>query len=231
MHISSEGTMSKPSLSLLISIALIILLVTPGLSQTRVGKFGVGVEGSMQYLLGGGSTNPVPGFGGGVNLSCSVMESFSVRTRFAVNQLGWKGGLNKEIYTDMMTLNLYLCGDLMPNSEFNIFPFIGGGAVFYDPKFDDGGRAPEPSWDIQYRAGLGLDYFLSEFWSISGTCEYVFTGTPYYAGSAAGIGSSSINPDKDSFLRISLQVRYYFFDQSFITELLKAQRDRSKRNR
>jgi hypothetical protein len=217
--------MSKPSFSFLISLILVIIFVTPGFSQTRVGKFGVGVEGSMQYLLGSGATNPSPGFGGGVNLSYSILESFSVRTKFGINQLSWKGGLSKDQTTDLMSLNLYFSGDLMPNSKFNVFPFVGGGLVFYDPKNGDGSRAGASSFDMQYSLGAGIDYFLNEFWSITGMGEYVFTGSRYFAGSPAA------NPNNDSFMRVSLQVRYYFFDQTFITKLLKTQRDKSKRGK
>jgi hypothetical protein len=74
--------------------------------------------------------------------------------------------------------------------------------------------------DIQYIGGLGFDYFPSEFWSITMMGEYVLTGSKYYNG--------PVSSDNDSFLRGSIQIRYYFFDESFIVKLLEAQRDRSK---
>jgi hypothetical protein len=186
----------------------------------------------MQYMLGAGATNPSAGFGGGLNLSYSVIESFSVRSKFGINQLSWKGGLSNSQITDLMTLNFYFCGDLMPNSDINVFPFLGGGLVFYDPKNDDGGRSTgTSSFDMQYSFGVGADYFLNEFWSITLMNEYVLTNSKYFAGSTAGVGHSSANVNNDSFMRVSLQVRYYFFDQTFITKLLKSQRDRSKRSK
>jgi hypothetical protein len=84
---------------------------------------------------------------------------------------------------------------------------------------------------MQYSLGAGIDYFLNEFWSITGMGEYVFTGSRYFAGSTAGVGPSAANINNDSFMRVSLQVRYYFFDQTFITKLLKTQRDKSKRGK
>ena len=218
--------MSKPSFTFLIALLLIIFLVTPGSAQTRVGKFGVGVDGSIQNLVGAGGTNPSPGIGYGVSLSYSVMEYFGIRSKLGINQLGWEGSLGSKQITDLMSLNFYLSADLMPNSEFNIFPFVGTGLAFYDPKNDDASRANKSSFDIHMIGGLGADYFLNEFWSLTVMGEYVFTNSAYYAGSVAGG-----NPDNDSFMRFSLQVRYYFFDQPFIIKLLDAQRERLKRSR
>jgi hypothetical protein len=223
--------MSKPSFSFFISLLLIFILVAPGLGQTRVGKFGVGIDGSMIYSLGEGATNPSPAFGGGVCMSYSIMEYFGMRAKFGTNQISWKGALSSDQITDLMTLSLYLNADLMPTNNFNIFPFIGGGLAFYDPKFDDGTRAGVSSFDTHFMFGAGADYFLDEFWSVTLMGEYVLTNSSYYAGSASGSGPSASNAGKDSFMRVSLQLRYYFFDQPFIKKLLEAQRERSKRSR
>jgi hypothetical protein len=219
--------MSKPSFSFFISLFLIFILVAPVLGQTRVGKLGVGVDGSLQTVLGAGSVSSSAGFGGGFNISCSLLEGLSLRSKFAINQLAWKYG-TKSITTDFMSLSMYLSGDLMPNSSFNVFPFVGGGLVFYDPRDSSGSRAyknntPVSSFDMQFGFGLGLEYFPNEFWSITLLPEYVMTGSPYYNG--------PMNASNDSFLRVSMQFRYYFFDQSFITKLLETQRSRSKRGK
>jgi hypothetical protein len=216
--------MSKPLISFYISIVLLFILIAPVAGQTRVGKVGVGVDGSMQTVLGAGSVSSSAGFGGGVNMSLSLMEGLSLRTKFAVNQLAWKAP-GKNITTDFISLSGYLSGDLMPNSNFNVFPFAGGGIAFYDPKDSTGGRAfvnniPVTSFDIQYGGGIGFEYFPNEFWSITLLPEYVLTNSKYYNGPT--------NTGNDSFLRVSLQVRYYFFDQSFITKLLEAHRARIK---
>ncbi len=222
--------MSRLSFNSSILFLLMITIVAPGFGQTRVGKFGIGVDGSMQYLLGAGATNPSAGFGGGFSFSGSLAEGLSVRSKFAMNQLKWKGATDAVQTTDLMTLSLYLSGDLMPNSSFNIFPFFGGGMVFYDPRNDLGATAYNAdgtavsSFDLNWGGGLGLEYFPNEFWSITLMGEYVMTGSSYYAGS-----SGLFNPSIDSYARLSLQFRYYFFDQGFITKLLQAQRDRLKR--
>ena len=214
--------MSKPSFSFFISLLLIFMLVAPAVGQTRVGKLGIGVDGSMQYILGAGAVKASPGFGGGVNMSLSLMEGLSLRSKFGVNQLSWKNDANKSITTDLMSFNGYLSIDLLPNSSFNVFPFAGGGLVFFDSKDPTTGvRASGiSSFDISYCGGLGFDYFPNEFWSITLLPEYVLTNSRYYNGPAS--------PDNDSYVRVSLQIRYYFFDESFITKLLEAHRARLK---
>ncbi|MCX6122905.1 MAG: hypothetical protein NTX44_14940 [Ignavibacteriales bacterium] len=225
--------MSKFSFSYFIILILILVMSIPGVSQTRVGKLGVGVDASIQYMLGAGATNPSPAVGGGVSLSYSVMQYFGLRGKFCYSPITWKGGTPTTFTTDMMSLNLYAGSDLMPNSTFNIFPFIGGGVAIFDPRDDNGKRAyvgaiPVSNFDFQMMGGLSIDYFFSEFWSASLMGEYVLTNSAYYAGSAGGIKNISNN---DSFMRASIQVRYYLFDSAFITKLLEAQRERSRRNK
>jgi hypothetical protein len=217
--------MSKSSFCCLISLLLIFILVVPGFGQTRVGKLGVGVDGSMQYVFGAGSVTTSPAIGYGLNMSYSMMEGLSLRSKIAVNQLSWETTpVKKSITTDLMSLSGYLSIDLMPNSSFNIFLLGGGALAFYDPKTAEGGReVGASSSDIHFIGGLGADLFLSEFWSITMMGEYVLTNSQYYNG--------PVNSSSDSFLRGSIQIRYYFFDQSFITKLLETQRERSNRNK
>jgi hypothetical protein len=185
-----------------------------------VGKLGVGVEGSGQYILGAGNVNTSPAVGYGLNMNYSMTEGLGIRSKFIYNQLSWKTTGGTSITTDLMSLNLYFSGDLMPNSAFNIFVLGGGGIAMYEPRAPDGSRTTLSSFDVHYIGGLGADYFLSEFWSITVMGEYVMTNARWYNGPAS--------PDNDSFLRGSIQIRYYFFDQSFIVKLLQAQRERSK---
>jgi hypothetical protein len=217
--------MSKPSFNILFSIVLILILVDSGFSQTRFGKLGFGVEGSMQYSLGAGTVTSSAGLGGGVNMSYSIIGGLSVRSKFVVNQLKWTNALSQTTTTDFVSLSGYLSGDLFPNSSVNIFLLGGGGLVFYDPKDVNGTRHPTSSFDINYIGGLGADFFPNEFWSISVVGEYVMTNSPYYNGNTG----ATVNTGNDSYIRGSLQFRYYFFDQLFVTQLLEAQRDRMRR--
>ena len=212
--------MSKSSFCCLISLLLVFILVVPGFGQTRAGKLGVGVDGSAQYIFGAGSVNTSPAIGYGLNMSYSMMEGLGIRSKFTYNQLSWKTSAGVSTTTDLMSLNFYLSGDLMPNSPFNIFVVGGGGFAFFDPKQADGSSVTRSNFDLHYIGGLGADYFLNEFWSITVMGEFVLTNSKWYNGPT--------NSDNDSFLRGSIQVRYYFFDQSFIVKLLEAQHDRSK---
>jgi hypothetical protein len=213
--------MSKSTISYLISLVLVFILVVPGFGQTRVGKLGVGLDGSMQYVFGGGSVNSSPAIGYGINMSYSIMEGLGIRSKFAWNELSWKPSSSGSSFTtDMTMLNLYVSGDLMPNSSFNIFLLGGLGYGSFEPRNENGSRMSISNVDIHFIGGIGADYFLSEFWSITMMGEYVLTGSKYYNGPASS--------DNDSFFRGSIQIRYYFFDQSFIVKLLEAQRERSK---
>jgi hypothetical protein len=212
--------MSKISFNGLIALFLVFLVVVPGFGQTRVGKLGVGVEGSGQYSLGGGNVNASPAMGFGLNMNYSLLEGLGIRSKFIYNQLSWKPTGGGTATTDLMSLNMYFSGDLMPNSSFNIFVLGGGGIAMYEPRTPDGSRANASTFDIHYIGGLGADIFLSEFFSVTLMGEYVMTNTKWYNG--------PVNSDNDSFLRGSIQLRYYFFDESFIVKLLQAQHDRSK---
>ena len=220
--------MSKSSFRFILSIVLILIFILPVVGQTRVGKFGVGVDGSMQYALGSTPITASPGIGYGVNLSYSIMEYLGLRAKFCANQLGWKTSNAygaKSISTDLTSLCVYVCSDLMPNDNFNIFPFAGGGLTLLDPRAEDGTRHfSSSSSDLNYSFGAGADYFINEFWSVTLMAEYVLTNNPHYVGNADASGKLS----NDSFMRASVQVRYYFFDSAFISKLLEAQRERSK---
>jgi hypothetical protein len=201
-------------------LLLVFILVIPGFGQTRVGKLGVGVEGSGQYIFGAGNVNTSPAVGFGLNMSYSIMEGLGIRSKMTYNQLSWKASTGASTTTELMSLNLYLSGDLMPNGPVNIFIFGGGGLASFEPRAESGSRMAISTIDLHYIGGLGVDYFLNEFWSVSVMGEYVLTGSRWYNG--------PLNSDNDSFLRGSVQLRYYFFDQSFIVKLLEAQRERSK---
>lgn len=217
--------MSKPSFSFLISLILIIILVVPGFGQTRVGKLGVGVEGCVQYGLGAGTIKSSAGLGGGINLSYSLLQGLGLRSKFVVNQLSWTSSLDKTTTTDIISLNGYLSADFLPNSSVNPFLLAGGAFVFYEAKNSDGSKRATSSFDINYIGGAGADIFPNEFWSITLMGEYVMTYSPYYYGNTGTV----VDGNNDSYIRGSLQIRYYFFDQLFVSKLLETQRDRIRR--
>jgi hypothetical protein len=230
-----EDTMRQHGLTAVFVLMCAVLLSTCVTGQTRSGKFGVGVDASGQYVLGAGSTTSGVGPGGGISLFYSPWEYIGLRSNLVYNQLSWtayNGGLTKSVTTDVMSENFYLSFDMAPNSSFNPFIFAGGGIALFDPKDENLGTrstlTPAPSnFDIHYGGGIGADYFFSEFWSVTLMGEYVLTGSKYYVGSNSASdfsGTTSNLTGNDSFARVSLQIRYYFFDETFITKLLKAVR-------
>jgi len=67
----------------------------------------------------------------------------------------------------------------------------------------------------------------TNFWSVTVKGEYVMTNSSWYDG---GTEPYSLSGGKNSdFLRVGLEVRYYFFDQSFIAKMLNAVKDRFKK--
>lgn len=199
-------------------LLLAIILTSTSFAQMRVGKLGIGAEGCLQYALGAGPVKSSAGFGGGINMSYSLLPGLGIRSKFVLNQIVWTNSNSLSTTTDFVSLNGYLSGDILPNSKINPFIFAGGGIVYYDPKNPDGNRRLTSSFDVNYMGGLGVDLFPNEFWSIGLMGEYVMTYSQYYNGPD--------NSNNDSFFRGSIQIRYYFFDQLFVTKLLDKQRDR-----
>jgi len=207
-------------------VAVCVLLVTAaGLSsgQLRSGKFGVGAAGSAYLFTGSDRPTKLTTYGGGISISYSPMEYVGIRSMWAYGQLGWKNAAGGQEYTDLFSGNFYLSLDMMPNSEFNPFLLAGAGYVLFVPRAADGTyyfSAKSSDTDLQYLLGGGVEYFPSEFISLTGQFEYAMTNLKTYAGYTAYEKSTN------SYMRVSLQVRYYFFDQDFITKLLEALKER-----
>ena len=126
--------------------------------------------------------------------------------------------------------NFYVSADLMPNSSFNPFLMAGAGIAIFEPTDStvqhNITNAHISSIDIHYIVGGGCDYFINEFWSVTAKGEYVMTHSSWYDG-----GPTDISKGKSAnFVRVGLEVRYYFFDQSFITKMLEAVKNRFKKN-
>ncbi|MBI4429702.1 MAG: outer membrane beta-barrel protein [Ignavibacteriales bacterium] len=203
-------------------VLLGILLVSFGQSQLRSGKFGIGLGGSGYILITDDkgtdlkTLEAAPKFGGGLGVSWSVMEHLGVRANFAGGQIGWKEN-GTDYISMLLSGNFYVSGDLLPHDTFNPFVFAGVGALYYDPRGPDLLTPSEDKIDIVYSGGVGFDFFLSEFMSVTASGEYVITNTDKLDGRKSG-GAN------DSFVRAGLEFRYYFFDQDFITKLLEAMR-------
>lgn len=205
-----------------IILLALALFATLTLAQTRSGKLGLGVAGNIDYFLGDGNSKAKLGGDGGASLFYSPTQYLGLRANFGLGKLRWQPiGLSKIVTTDYMYGAGYVSLDMAPTQSFNPFLFAGGAMVFYDPRKSDGTRRTGNTFDIHYGGGAGFDYFLNEFWSITVKGEYVLTGSKYYNGDDTN--------GADSFLRAGIELRYYFFDQNFVTRMLEAVKERYKK--
>ena len=208
------------------SIGLIITLLlgaSLAVGQMRSHKLGVGVNGAA-YLFTSDFPNTSVGGGGGISLSYSVFEHIGLRMMLGSGELKYSDAASHGYTTPMFSGNLYLSYDLIPHGNFNPFIFGGVGGIYFDPH-SDLGVYPTGGFDkidVNYLGGVGFDYFFSEFFSITVSGEAALTNTDWLDGLKAGAS-------KDAYDRVNVEFRYYFFDQDYITRLIKALQDRMKR--
>ena len=187
-------------------------------AQTRSGKFGIGLGADGTSFMGDASSASTLGYGGSLSLFYSLTPGLGLRSNAGVEQLGYNN--SRSVTSDLIYGDLCLSADFLPNGSVNPFVYIGGGLAMAD----SGGviGAGGVGLDTHLMGGIGMDCFLNEFWSITIKGEYVLTGSPRYTLPA-------ISGNSNSFARVGLELRYYFFDQSFITKMLEALKDRYKK--
>lgn len=200
---------------------------SPAWGQMRSGKLGVGASGSL-YLFNSNISDGLMKPGGGINLSYSATEYLGIRAMFGVGQIGWKTGTLSNT-TTLLSGNLYLSYDMIPHGTFNPFLFVGGGGSYFDPRSDlgpylGGNIASFDKITLQGSGGLGFDYFFSEFFSVTLSGEFVMTNTDKLDAQTVpkNVGNN------ESFSRVNLEFRYYFFDQDYVTKLIQALQERYK---
>jgi hypothetical protein len=213
----------KTTLSRLFVFCLLAGVALPASAQMRSNKFGVGAGGSY-YLVNVDYGSAEPSIGGSVDLSYSLMEYMSVRSSLGFGFLQAKSSTTgPTLNTAIMFGNLYLAADFIPHGAVNPFVFVGGSGMYIDAR-TGAGVALTGSETKQLKGtvigGVGVDLFVNEFLSFTISGEMGLPVTDKIDGLSTG--------EKDSFQRISLGVRYYFFDQEFITRMLKALEERYK---
>jgi hypothetical protein len=217
--------MSTRTLRYVQVVMLVLLVASLGTSQMRSGKFGVGLAGTASIPQFDASQSETK-FGGGLSLSYSMTEYIGLRSSFLMDQMQFTGStpsmLGNKYLMNVFSLNAYLSLDMMPSSSINPFIVGGVGRAYFDGKGIDGVLdVTGSSWDLHFLVGGGFDIFLNEFISATVMGEYVMTGSDWYDGLVAGTA-------KDSYARVGLQLRYYMFDQDFLTKMLEALKDRYK---
>ncbi len=194
----------------------VVLSSDAAVGQMRSGKFGLGAEGSLYLFVPHMSDNLMKP-GGGLTFSYSAMEYLGIRGMFGAGQLGWLDAAGTKNTTTLLSGNLYLSFDMIPHGTFNPFIFAGVGGMYFDPRSDEGvdiSTANIEKFDINYLGGVGFDIFFNEFVSMTVSGEYALANTDKLDMQTKG--------SKGSYSRVNLEFRYYFFDQEYITKLLKA---------
>jgi hypothetical protein len=124
--------------------------------------------------------------------------------------------------TNLLSGDLKASYDILPHSRVNPFLFVGAGALYFDPRRDYDAKylgTDISKIDVVYMGGAGLDFFLSEFFSITVSGDFVMTNTNKLDMKKSGTAN-------ESYSRANVEFRYYFFDQNYITKLLKALQER-----
>jgi opacity protein-like surface antigen len=215
------GFMNKPMISVFL-VLFSLLGHSSAVSQIRVGKLGIGARGEGYLFQAKSAQKTYNTFGGGLDVNYSLWENVGLRAAVGTGSLESKDSSNTINTTSLFYGNLFLSGDFMPHSSFNIFVFAGGGMYYADPRVKSTGVGRvKGGWKTSLSGGAGLDWFLSEFVSVTLAGEYVLGGSSVLDGVAGG-GS-------DSYQRITFGVRYYFFDEGFITKMLKALEERYRK--
>jgi hypothetical protein len=212
--------------TLYIVALLMMMCVSVASGQMRSGKLGIGLRGDgylfqSDYSLDKKKIEVSPG--GGIDVSYSFTENVGLRIAVGIGQLKFKDALSNGYTTTLGYGNLFLSGDFMPNSSINPFIFAGGGGIYYDPRRDfDGAALGKAGVKPSFSGGGGIDIFFNEFVSITLAGEYVLGNTDDLDGLEQGIAD-------DTYQRATISLRYYFFDQDFITKMLKALEERYRK--
>ncbi len=205
----------------------LLFFSTPSWAQMRSGKLGIGVSGSL-YLFNPNISDGLMKPGGGLTVSYSATEYLGIRAMFGVGQLGWKDAQTRSNTTTLASGQLCLSYDMIPHGTFNPFLFVGVGGGYFDPRRDFDGldlanSVPDMSkMEISGLGGIGFDYFFSEFISMTVSGQFAMTNTDKL-DMQKKLGTNS------SFSTVSLEFRYYFFDQDYVTKLIRALEDRYKK--
>lgn len=212
--------MTHTSRSTLVLLISVLFLGTVS-AQMRSGKLGVGAGGAY-YLFQSDRDKVKPSFGGALDVTYSMTEYVGLRVSVGGGQLQTESG-DSSFSTTLVHANLGLSLDLSPNGSVNPFLFVGASGQYADPRTGTGeaipGRGGKRSLLGNAVGGVGMDIFFSEFFSMTIAAEGSLPMTDRLDGLYEG-------SKKDMFQRISVGFRYYFFDQDFITRMLKALEER-----
>ncbi len=197
-------------------ILILFVLVQSGQAQVGRGKFGFGLSAGPALLQSDLKTNDV-GYGASADMSYGLGSGWGLLSSVGFESYSGKNNTDQVIYSNVFRGDLTVTLDFLPSKPFNPFIYAGGGAMFAFPRDANGTplyRMKRQLWDSYAVAGLGIDYFINEAWSLIVTAEGTATTTDLIDGISNG-------GRKDSFVRCSIGVRYYLFDRSTVEKIVK----------
>jgi len=218
----------------LFTLVIVGLFVPAADAQLRYGKLGIGAAGSLVLPMTLDFTESTGGLGGGLSVVYSPWENIALKALVGIGQVSYSipanSTVNGVLYTtktlsttNMAMVNGYVTANFMPNSTFNPFIGIGAGYVYVDARTDKGAGiqsvSPPNRYDFTLLGTGGFDIFFDEFFSVTASVDYGMMQIDALEGYTKG-------GNKDAYLRAGVELRYYFFDQGFLTRLLEALKKR-----
>jgi hypothetical protein len=163
-------------------------------------------------------TNEVS-YGASVDLSYALENNFGLTSSLGFDSYSGKNYANQNALSTVFRGHFAASYDFLPKQVLNPFVYGGGGMMFFYPRIDNG-----PSlitgwsnpWNFYLVGGVGVDYFIDESWSLIVAGEGTYTFSDRMDGYKSGVD--------DSFLRVSVGVRYYLFDRSTVQRIVDAVR-------
>ena len=210
--------MKRYFVALTLSITLLGILVSSAQAQVGRGKFGLGLSLSGNTLQSDWRTNDL-GFGGSADISYSFGYNWGVVSALGIDQFQGVNNLNQNVVSTVFRATLALSYEFLPDNPMNPFVFVGGGWMLYTPRVVDGGgliSGRYPPYDLLAFGGVGVDYYVSESWSI------IVRGGAGMMGTDAADGSTT--GSNDLFGHVSVGIRYYLFDRSTVEKIVDSVR-------
>ena len=210
-------------------LALVLLgLCTAALhGQIRQGKFGVGLSGSGNILNSDLPVNQV-GYGSSAALTYAVQDHWGFSSDIGFDMFLGKLSNGNEVSVPTFYGDLSFVYNIAPHRTFNPFIYVGGNLLTYYPRektsagyYDLLTGLNNVSWTVGIIGGFGFDYFLNEFWSVTASVQGGWLLSDNIDGIPLG--------GNDAFGRISIGVRYYLFDKSFVKELIETSKELVKK--
>jgi hypothetical protein len=211
--------MKRYSKSTIFTIVLLVILASSADAQVGRGKFGFGLSLVGNTLQSDWKTNDI-GFGGAADLSYGLGDNWGLVSKVGVNSFTGKNGANQSVLSTVLYGNIGVSLDFLPNKPLDPFLFARVGLAFYTPRIDNGPALTSgvyQMWDMAFGAGVGVDYFVDESWSLIVTAEAGMLTNDVIDGYKAG-GSN------DMLGQVSVGVRYYLFDRATVQRIVDSVR-------